>query len=385
MTLLSYDESRTPELVALRHDLHRAPEISGEEAETALRVARFVEALRPDRLVTGLGGHGVAAVFDSAEPGPSVLFRCELDGLPIREISTVSWRSRFEGKGHLCGHDGHTAIVAGLATALAERRPARGRVILMFQPAEETGAGAAAVIADPEFASLRPDFSFALHNLPGLPLGAAGIRPGAFNFASEGLRIRLEGKTAHASQPENGKSPAAALCALVSGLPELPARSGLDSDQALVTLVHARLGEAAFGIAPGEADVWATLRSVSDDMQSRLMQAARYMAIDTAKTHGLAIELGTEDRFAACYNDSDATLYVERAFDSEGVAVTPIDPPFRWSEDFGLFGSVSKSALFVLGAGVDTPSLHNPDYDFPDELIPLGVRLFERIARDICG
>ncbi|WP_291006872.1 amidohydrolase [Hoeflea sp.] len=385
MALLCYDDARTPELVALRRELHQMPEVSGDEVATALRVAGFLAALDPDRLVTGLGGHGVAAVFDSGLPGPTILFRCELDGLPIREISTLAWRSRIEGKGHLCGHDGHTAIVAGLATALAVRRPARGRAIVLFQPAEETGAGAAAVIADPEFASLRPDFSFALHNLPGLPLGAAGIRPGAFNFASEGLRIRLEGKTSHASQPENGKSPAAALCALVAGLPELPARMGLDSDRALVTLVHARLGEAAFGIAPGEADVWATLRSVDDDLQSGLMQAARALALESARAHGLAVDIGTEDRFAACHNDPDATACAERAFQAEGVSVVAVDKPFRWSEDFGLFGSVSRSALFVLGAGVDAPSLHNPDYDFPDDLIPLGVRLFERIAREMCG
>lgn len=385
MSILSYDDTRTAELVALRRELHRFPEISGEEAQTALRVVRFVEELKPDKLVTGLGGHGVAAVFESGRPGPAVLFRCELDGLPIREISTAAWRSRFDGKGHLCGHDGHTAIVAGLATALSARRPARGRVIVLFQPAEETGAGASAVIADPQFAGLRSEFSFALHNLPGLPLGAAGIRPGAFNFASEGLRIRLEGKTAHASQPENGNSPAAALCALVSGLPELPARLGLESGQALVTPVHARLGEAAFGIAPGEADIWATLRSINDDLQSRLMQAACDMASETARTHGLSIDLGTEDRFAACDNDPDATAYAERAFEAEGVSSLPVDQPFRWSEDFGLFGSVSRSALFVLGAGVEAPRLHNPDYDFPDELIPLGARLFERIARDLCG
>ncbi|MDP3527495.1 MAG: amidohydrolase [Hoeflea sp.] len=385
MQSLSYDAARTSELVALRRELHQMPEVSGDEAATALRIAEFVATLGPDRLVTGLGGHGVAAVFDGAEPGPSVLFRCELDGLPIREISSVAWRSRIEGRGHLCGHDGHTAIVAGLATALALRRPERGRVIVLFQPAEETGAGAAAVIADPAFGSLRPDYSFALHNLPGLPLGAAGIRPGPFNFASEGLWIRLEGKTSHASQPENGVSPAAALCALVSGLPELPARLGLASGEALVTLVHARLGEAAFGIAPGEADVWATLRSVNDDLQSRLMEAARDMALETARTHGLAVEMGTQDRFAACHNDADATLCAERAFAAENVAVAMIDPPFRWSEDFGLFGSVSKSALFVLGAGIDAPKLHNPDYDFPDALIPIGARLFESIARDICG
>src|SRR5690606_35641080 len=112
------------------------------------------------------------------------------------------------GKGHLCGHDGHMAIIAGHAGAMAARRPVRGRVIVLFQPAEETGAGAAAVIADPAFKAIEPDFAFALHNLPGVPLGAAGIRAGAFNFASEGLSIRLEGKTAHASQPEAGLSPA---------------------------------------------------------------------------------------------------------------------------------------------------------------------------------
>tara|TARA_R110002020_G_scaffold156117_10_gene337742 strand:- start:19497 stop:20660 length:1164 start_codon:yes stop_codon:yes gene_type:complete len=382
---LSFSQARTPELVMLRRELHQAPEVSGEEALTAARIMEFVERLNPDRLVSGLGGHGVAAVFDSGQPGPSVLFRCELDGLPIKEISAVDWRSRTDGKGHLCGHDGHMAIVCGLGMALAARRPARGRVIVLFQPAEETGAGAAAVIADPDFSSLRPDFAFALHNLPGLPLGTAGIRSGAFNFASEGLLIRLEGKTAHASQPEAGTSPASALCELVSGLPELPARMNLASGKALVTLVHARLGEAAFGIAPGQAEVWATLRSVDDELQFRLMQAASEVACETAHRHGLAVELGTQDRFAACYNDPEATVYAERAFQAEAVAVAAIDQPFRWSEDFGLFGSVSKSVLFVLGAGVDTPRLHNPDYDFPDALIPIGVRLFESIARDICG
>ena len=168
---LSFSQARTPELVMLRRELHQAPEVSGEEALTAARIMEFVERLNPDRLVSGLGGHGVAAVFDSGQPGPSVLFRCELDGLPIKEISAVDWRSRTDGKGHLCGHDGHMAIVCGLGMALAARRPARGRVIVLFQPAEETGAGAAAVIADPDFSSLRPDFAFALHNLPGLPLG----------------------------------------------------------------------------------------------------------------------------------------------------------------------------------------------------------------------
>lgn len=382
---LAFDDALLPQLVALRHDLHRAPEISGDESRTAALIAEQMAALTPEQLITGLGGHGVAAIFDSGQAGPTALFRCELDGLLIREISTVAWRSQFEDRGHLCGHDGHMAIITGLACAMAARRPARGRVIALFQPAEETGAGAAAMIADPVFAELRPDFAFALHNLPGLPLGAAGIRPGAFNFASEGLRIALEGKTAHAAQPENGLSPADALCELVSRLPQLPALMGLGSDQALVTLVHARLGEATYGIAPGEAEVWATLRSVSDEAQLGLMRAACAMAADIARKNGLAVRTSTDDRFAACTNDEEATRHVERAFEAEAVTVETISRPFRWSEDFGRFGAVAKSALFVLGAGVDHPRLHNPDYDFPDALIPLGTRLFERIARDICG
>ena len=131
------------------------PEISGEEAETAKAVVAFVGQAGPDRIVTEPGGHGVAMVFDGAEPGPTVLFRSEIDALPIQEISDKPYRSAIPGKAHLCGHEGHTTILAGLARGLGRQRPARGRAVLMFQPAEETGAGAAAVIADPRFGRHR--------------------------------------------------------------------------------------------------------------------------------------------------------------------------------------------------------------------------------------
>lgn len=381
---LVFDGDDPGGLIALRRELHQAPEISGEERQTAARIAGLVESLRPDAMLAGLGGTGVAAVFDSGRPGPAVLFRAELDGLPIHETGDRAWRSRIEGRGHLCGHDGHMAILAGLASVVAARRPGTGRVIVLFQPAEETGAGASAVIADPRFATLSPDYAFALHNLPGLPLGSGAVRTGASNFASEGLSIRLEGRTAHASQPEAGLSPATAVCELIAALPDLPSKLGFDPGTALSTLVHARLGEAAFGIAPGEADVWATLRSVDDRRQQQLMRAARELVLKSAERHGLTVALKGHDRFAACRNHPDAEALVRTAFALHDVAITEIAEPFRWSEDFGLFGSVAKSALFVLGAGVDHPRLHNPDYDFPDELIPLGVRLFAQIARSLC-
>ena len=140
------------DLIALRHALHRQPELSGAEAGTAALITDALRGTAPDRLVTGLGGHGVAAVYDSGQPGPTVMFRAELDALPIPDASGVAHASQRPGLGHLCGHDGHMAILMGLAGT----RPARGRMVLLFQPAEETGAGARAVLADPRLWRAAP-------------------------------------------------------------------------------------------------------------------------------------------------------------------------------------------------------------------------------------
>jgi len=373
------------ELVTLRLDLHRRPELSGEERETAARIVAELERCRPDEILKGLGTHGVAAVYDSGVEGPTVLFRCELDGLPITEISTFGWRSEIDGKGHLCGHDGHMAIMCGLAAQLAGNRPARGRVVLLFQPAEETGAGAADVIADPRFERIRPDFAFALHNLPGLPLGSVGVRSGPFTFASEGLAIRLTGRTSHAAQPEAGQSPAVVMCRLMEALPALPETLGHTPGHSLVTLSHARLGEAAFGIAPGEADIWVTVRAIDDRLQADLMGEAEKLARRLAEVGVLGVDFGHHENFAAGHNDEEAVARIEAAATALGAGRVEVGDPFRWSEDFGRFGSVAKTGLFVLGSGVDHPRLHNPDFDFPDELIGPGIAMFEYIMRDICG
>jgi amidohydrolase len=186
---------------AFRRELHRHPEVSGEEAETARRVREALLLAKPDRIVSNLGGHGVAAVYEGAIPGPTVMIRAELDGLPIEELSDLAYRSTVSGKGHLCGHDGHMSILMALATALGQKRPTKGRVVLLFQPAEENGAGAAAVLADPEFATLKPDMALSLHNFPGIRLGHVLLRDGPVNCASRGMKIVLKGKTSHASYP----------------------------------------------------------------------------------------------------------------------------------------------------------------------------------------
>lgn len=373
------------ELIEFRHELHQYPEVSQQEEQTAKRILRWLDTCLPTKIIKDLGGHGVAAVFDCGKEGPSVLIRCELDALPIYEIGQPIWRSKYDGVGHLCGHDGHMSILAGLARIFSKEGPKKGRVILLFQPAEEDGAGARAVIADEKFSEIKPDYSFALHNLPGMPLHHVGIKSGPLNFASEGLRIELSGKTSHASHPEDGISPAKAIVTLIEKLPYLPQSLGRDENQALVTVVHANLGVNAFGVAPGDGMIMATLRSIDNALQSDLMAHAEELARQEANRNGLKVKISHGEKFSDCTNDAEAADFIRKSAHRAGREIIELTKPYRWSEDFGLFGSVSKSALFVLGSGEDCPQLHNPDYDFPDELISSGMELFENIARDLCG
>ncbi|KLN60155.1 peptidase M20 [Kiloniella spongiae] len=379
------DQETLDKLISFRHELHRTPEISGEESETSDRVASFLEQYDPDDVIRNLGGYGLAAIYNGKETGPTILIRCELDGLPITETGTIPYQSTVQGKGHLCGHDGHMAMVAGLATLLHRTRPAKGRVVLLFQPAEETGAGAKAVINDPEFTELTPDYSFSLHNLPGQKLHNVGIKRGPFNCASQGLWVTLEGKTSHASHPEDGISPATAMCDLIQAFSELPNSSEFANDFALVTVVHAHLGEEAFGITPGFAKVMITLRSETDNVMSLLQERSEALINNVTNKYGLKAVYGYEDIFAASVNAPEATEILRTAFRDENITLDEMPSPMRWSEDFGQFGRVSNSAMFTLGSGLNQPQLHNPDFDLPDELIETGTKIFHRVIRNILG
>ena len=374
------------ELTAFRRTLHRFPEVSRQEAQTASRVTAALRPLNPAAIVTGLGGHGVAAVWDFG-PGPSALFRCELDALPIEEVSTADHRSTVPGTAHLCGHDGHITILLALARLIARTPPSSGRVILMFQPAEEDGSGAAAVIADPAYENLRPDWAFSLHNFPGAPLGRAWIAPGPVNCASVGLRIALKGRTSHAAEPENGRSPAKALARLIPALIALGNTTGEGQAFRLVTVTHAALGVPAFGITPGHAEVWATLRTLTDPPMTALRAEAVALAKAEAQRGGFALSLDWQDDFAASVNDAEATARFTAALDALRIPHDQGTLPERASEDFGRFGAVpgTKGAMVFLGAGTEHPALHNPDYDFPDDLIPIGAAIFDRVMRDLLG
>ncbi|MFT7059269.1 MAG: amidohydrolase [Pseudorhodobacter sp.] len=375
------------ELTLLRRDLHRFPEVSGQEVETARRICEALAPLAPDQIVTGLGGHGIAAVFDGDAPGETVLFRCELDALPIQEISNAQHRSEVDGKGHLCGHDGHMVILLALGRMLSRKRPATGRVILMFQPAEEDGSGAAAVIADAKFASLHPDWAFSLHNMPGAKLGHCWLAAGPVNCASVGLKIGLQGKTSHAAQPEFGVSPGLALAGLIPALGALGPGGALGPAYRLATVTHATLGEPAFGIAPGYGELWVTLRTMLDAPMEALKSEALQLAQEAAEASNLILTISHHDNFTACLNDAQATAHLAATLNALQIPFDAANLPERASEDFGRFSALhgAKGAMVFLGAGEAHPALHNPDYDFPDDLIPIGAALFHHVTRRLLG
>ena len=370
-----------PELINLRRELHAHPEPSDNEQKTAAILTEFMHQFKPDEVIAPLGSNGVAFVFDSGRPGPTVVFRCELDAIPVEEKNDFAYRSRIPGLAHKCGHDGHMAIMAGFGHLLSLNRPQKGRIILHFQPAEETGQGAAAVVDDQKFKNLNPDYAFALHNLPGYPLGAILLKSGTINCASRGMIIRLIGITSHSAWPEDGLSPAEPMCDLIRDLAGLPATSRLNQFFCKVTVGHARLGDAAFGLSPGYAEVMATLRSETDAAMSILVERALNLVKEKATESNLNYEIGWEEEFIASSNDPGACDIVKKAGMAAGAEVIDFKEALPVSEDFGQFTARIPGAMFFLGAGEDCPGLHQADYDFPEELIQIGSNVFMQIAQ----
>ena len=366
----------------IRKALHQRPEPSGAETDTARRVAAWLRETGPDALIESVGGTGLCAVYKAAQPGPTLLFRAELDALPIAERNDFAHRSQEEGVSHKCGHDGHMSILLALAGCLQAERPKRGQVVLLFQPEEETGQGAAKMLADQRLLALQADRVFALHNLPGYPLGEVQLREGAFAAASEGILFRFEGKTAHAGHPEQGISPAAALADL---LQQLPALATQFPDFALITVVECRLGERNFGISPGNATLACTVRAFEQATFDALKAAAIDLVERTAANHQLNLAVSLHEGFAAVQNQAAAVQQVAAACQQLKIPHQYAPEPFRWSEDFGLFTQVYPGALFGLGAGIDFPALHHPDYDFPDALIRIGSDIFYQMIQEELG
>lgn len=370
-------------IIALRKQLHKHPEISGNETETAKLIKNFVQTNHDTRIITGLGGNGLAVIYDLPEDGPSVMIRCELDALPIEEINSFGHRSIIPGVSHKCGHDGHMAIVAGLILKIKEKGFNKGKIILLFQPAEETGAGALKVLNDPKFSELNPDYIFALHNIPGEPINSIINIRGCFSSTVESLAIYFKGKQSHASEPENGINPAMSMAELVKLISELNDPDIVSSSFAILTQVFMNLGSKDYGISAGKGELHYTLRTSTDESMDRLKARLRALVKDVCNKQGLEFNMDWFDYFPATNNDDECYDLISRAANQTGYELIQREFPFRFGEDFGWFSKKTKAAMFGLGAGIKSPALHHSDYDFPEEIIETGYNMFTNIIEMI--
>jgi amidohydrolase len=381
------EHTHTGDISSFRRHLHARPELSECERETAATIVKRLAATGPTEIIDGLGtmATGICAIYDSGNPGPVVLIRAELDALPIQETNTFAHRSTVPGVSHKCGHDGHMATLVAVAEGLRDRPVERGRVYLLFQPAEETGTGASAVLEDPAFKALvPPDRVFAFHNVPRYPLGQVLLRKGLFAQGSVGFIARYRGRTSHSSYPEHGINPAAAVTELVGTVNRFhETLSGKVEAPVLGTTCYAQLGNAEngpnFGTTPGEGVVMGVVRahrtSDLDTVRAELASLAQLLAAD----HGLEHGLSWHEQFAATESDDDCVATIEAAAADTDLDVTWLDEPFRWSEDFGYLTSTFRGAFFGLGSGTEQPQLHDDGYDYPDQLIGIGARLYRAI------
>lgn len=371
------------DLLELRHTLHLNAELSGLEKKTSEIILNELRKLNPDKLITNVGGFGILAIFDSRRKGDTVLFRADIDALPVHEENDLSYKSKNKGVSHKCGHDGHTAIMLGVAAYVNENRPAEGKLALLFQPSEEIGSGAVEVINDIRFKEVNPDYVFAMHNLPGYPVGSVIVKKNTFAAASKGIRIKLSGLASHASEPEKGTSPVAALTDLIQEIPLLANENVESQDYALITIVHINAGEPAFGSTPGDGLLMLTLRAWTDYLIEKVTNQIIERVKSISALHRLYYEVSYHDIFPAVVNEETSVNIIEKAALNLSLKVINPSVPFRWSEDFAHFTQETKGALFGIGSGVEHPPLHNPDYDFPDEILETTVNVWKEIYKNI--
>ena len=353
-------------IVALRRTLHMRPERSGHEARTMATIAAFL--LENTALQVRNMGGWLLATHREGDGLPAIGFRADMDALPSGET----------GARHGCGHDGHSAVLCGLALLLEGRRTGRN-VHLIFQGAEETGEGAKRVIESwPALESLQA--VYALHNIPGYPKGAVLVRRGCFSCASCGHIVHIQGRPAHAAYPGDGANPVELLCRLALETPAMIADI-LNSDGRLLmrTLIGLNAGGEDFGISAHEGRLCQTLRGHRKADIDALIQNIEARARTGCREAGMTCEFEIRDAFPDTTNDDTRFDEALARFTAAGLTVRLLDEPMRWSEDFGWILKKIPGVYFGIGAGEDWPGLHTAGYEFDDGLIEVGVRAFEAL------
>ena len=377
------DEKEVLFLAELRHRIHSHPCLSGNEGEIAKTIAEILSGCGADHIWTNIGGHGVIARFDSGVEGPSVLFRCELDALPIKEAVQRSYMSVYDGVAHCCGHDGHMAIMCGLARWISENRTSvlkRGSVYILFQGEEETGAGAAKMAQWMKENCISFDYAFALHNWPSFKKGSIILYPGTYAWASTGIKLDVIGHTSHASEPEKAANPTDAIVEIIQKI------KSLNTELSFSTIISASVGELDFGITPGRGYVAATTRSQTDEGLESLKNQIVSSAEEIVKKHeGLRLEASFTDYFPATLNTPYPTSLIKDLAEEAGYETIENKVGTKGSDDFVHIAKMARkgATFFDIGCGEDHAPLHRPDFDFEDEIIPVGLDIICRACLHI--
>lgn len=370
------------DIVEFRKQFHQHPEVSGKEKWTSKKVKEILEQFSPSKITTSIGGFGIVAEYDSGKPGKSRLFRAELDALPIHEINTFNHRSTIDGVGHKCGHDGHLCSLLALAKKLNLEPPKSGKVYLLFQPAEENGEGAKAMLEDDVFNQFQPDFVVAYHNLPGYPLGQIVTKKGSFTASVISVIYKLEGISAHAAEPEHGINPSLAISKLLQEVLSEEKNDINNPEFNVITPIHTSIGNKDYGISAHNGEVHLTIRTWTQDNLDKLLEKLNSIAKSKAEAHELKLTIEYTQHFHANKCDDSIVDNIQEAANQLNMNHHERSQPFKWGEDFGLFTQQFKGAMFGIGSGENCPALHNPDYDFPDEIIPVAANLFYQLIKN---
>lgn len=380
---MTSDEDFLAELREWRRDFHAHPEFGFEEQRTSSLVAERLRGFGFTDVVEGVGGTGVVATLTCGSGNRSVALRADMDALRIAEASDLPHRSQTLGVMHACGHDGHTTMLLGAARILATRGGFDGTVRFVFQPAEEWGKGALAMLADGLMERFPFDEIYGLHNQPGLPVGAFRTRAGAVMSAEDSFEIFLRGVGVHAARPHQGQEVLVAACALVMNLQTIVSRRVAPTDTAVVSVTEL-LTDGTRNALPGTARVLGDARSFRPEVSATIEAELRRIAAGTATSYGLDCEVTYTREFVPTMNDAEAAAAALAAasavFGSGNVAEA--GEPHTGSEDFARFLQHAPGCFAFIGNGEGSKPLHNPCYDFNDDALPHGVNWFVQLVRD---
>ncbi|GAB5374790.1 MAG: M20 aminoacylase family protein [Acuticoccus sp.] len=374
MPIVNRFHDLTNEITEWRRDIHQNPEILYEVTRTAAKVADLLRTFGVDQVETGVGRTGVVGVIKGrGSSGQVIGLRADMDALPMSENTGKPWASKVPGKMHACGHDGHTAMLLGAAKYLAETRNFDGTVVVIFQPAEEGGAGAQAMIDDGLITRYGIQRVFGMHNFPGMPVGTFGLRTGAMMASADRLRITIEGIGGHAARPNMSRDPIVAGSAIVMAAQSIVSRSADPLEAAVVSLTVFNAGSAD-NIIPQSALLRGTVRTLKPEVRDMVEARLNEIVTQVGAAYGVRAELEYRRDYPVTMNDPAEAVHVgdiaARVVGEQNVDRNIV--PTMGGEDFSFMLNTVPGAFIFAGVGEDVANLHNEAYDFNDELIPVG-------------